>query len=802
MAKVRVSDLAKKMGIAQQDLVFKLRSIGVRLEGEDETIDTEIISAILSGKKLQHQPREVILRDEAATKTAPVVRRTPTRRVPTNPLRPPRRRTIIQKVEPHIRTLPARQRTAAEVGGPAMARTAEAVIDPALPGTAAPGEEVVHAPMKPEMVEAVAVAGEPAAARIARPPREVTAKPKRPTTLREAVIDDDEAGGSARRRRRKERHDEGEATSAHPSGPVMVSEGMTVREFAEKLGVLAKDLISRLMKRGVMATINHVLDIKTATELAAELGVEIMQVSFEEEVQLQEELKQPDRKAHLQPRAPVVTVMGHVDHGKTSLLDRIRSSRVAASESGGITQHIGAYHATINGRSIVFLDTPGHEAFTKLRARGAKVTDIVVLVVAADDGVMAQTVEAINHAKAGDVSVVVAINKIDKPNANIERVKRDLANQGIMLEEWGGDIPAAQVSALKGTGIDELLELILLTADLLELKADPDIAAQGVVLEARKDPGRGSVATVLVQDGTLRVGDVFVSGSTWGKVRSMSDERGLRVTAGGPATPVEVTGFGELPNAGDNIQVVDSEQRARSIAEFRQQEERRRELAPTHGSLSLDQLFGRIQEGDIQDLPLVVKADVQGSLEVLRDTLTGLSTGKVRVNVVHSGVGGITTNDVSLAAASKAIIVGFNVRPERTAADLAAKEGVEIRSHNVIYELTDELLKAMTGLLKPTVREVSRGRAEVRETFKIPKIGTIAGCHVVEGIIPRAAKVRLLRDNVVVYEGRIGSLRRFKDDASEVRSGFDCGIGLERFQDVKPGDFIEAYDREEVAATL
>jgi translation initiation factor IF-2 len=398
--------------------------------------------------------------------------------------------------------------------------------------------------------------------------------------------------------------------------------------------------------------------------------------------------------------------------------------------------------------------------------------------------------------------VVVAINKIDKANANVDRVKRDLANNGIMLEEWGGDVPAQAVSAVKGQGVDELLELILLTADLLELKADPDLAAQAVVLEARKDPGRGSVATVLVQDGTLRIGDVFVSGSTWGKVRSMTDERGLRVTAAGPATPVEVTGFAELPNAGDNLQAVDSEQRARSIAEFRQQEERRRELLPTHGSLSLDQLFGRIQEGEIQELPIVVKADVQGSNEVLRDTLVSLSTPKVKIKVVHGAVGGITTNDVTLAAASNAIIVGFNVRPERTAADLAAKEGVEIRTYTVIYELTDDLKKAMTGLLKPTVREVSKGRAEVRETFKIPKIGTIAGCHVVEGTIPRSGKVRLVRDNVVVYEGRISSLRRFKEDASEVRSGFDCGIGLERFQDVKPGDFIEAYDREEVAATL
>jgi translation initiation factor IF-2 len=591
-----------------------------------------------------------------------------------------------------------------------------------------------------------------------------------------------------------------------PEGTIVVERGVSAQEFAPKLNRSAADVIRFLLHNGEMVTATMTLTDEQMELFALEVGADLLLVEAgqQEELELQAMFDDSDDETPelQQPRAPIVTVMGHVDHSKTSLLDRIRKTRVAAGESGGITQHIGAYHATINGRSIVFLDTPGHEAFTKLRARGAKVTDIVVLVVAADDSVMAQTIEAINHAKAGDVAVVVAINKIDKPNANVDRVKRDLANNGIMLEEWGGDVPAAAVSAVKGTGVDDLLELILLTADLLELKADPDLAAQSVVLEARKDPGRGSVATVLVQDGTLRIGDVFVSGSTWGKVRSMTDERGLRVTAAGPSTPVEVTGFGELPNAGDTLQAVDSEQRARSIAEFRQQEERRKELLPTHGSLSLDQLFGRIQEGEIQELPIVVKTDVQGSNEVLRDTLVSLSTGKVKIKIVHSAVGGITTNDVTLAAASNAIIVGFNVRPERTAADLAAKEGVEIRTYTVIYELTDDLKKAMTGLLKPTVREVSKGRAEVRETFKIPKVGTIAGCHVVEGTIPRSGKVRLLRDNVVVYEGRISSLRRFKDDASEVRSGFDCGIGLERFQDVKPGDFIEAYDREEVAATL
>ncbi len=523
------------------------------------------------------------------------------------------------------------------MAAPGASLRSDVAVESAVPALDLPLEEsqATASPVEVGVAAASAEAGG-TAPRLVRDRPPAPARPRPAAAPREKIIEEDEGASSARRRRRKER-DEGEATSAHPSGPVMVSEGMTVREFAEKLGVLAKDLIQRLMKRGVMATINHVLDVKTATELATELGVEIMQVSFEEEVQLQKEIDQPNRRGDLKQRAPVVTVMGHVDHGKTSLLDRIRQTRVAAGESGGITQHIGAYHATINGRAIVFLDTPGHEAFTKLRARGAKVTDIVVLVVAADDSVMAQTIEAINHAKAGNVAVVVAINKIDKANANVDRVKRDLANNGIMLEEWGGDVPSAQVSAIKGQGVDELLELILLTADLLELKADPDLAAQAVVLEARKDAGRGSVATVLVQDGTLRIGDVFVSGSTWGKVRSMTDERGLRVTAGGPSTPVEVTGFAELPNAGDNLQAVDSEQRARSIAEFRQQEERRRELLPTHGSLSLDQLFGRIQEGEVQDLPIVLKTDVQGSNEVLKDALVALSTSKVKVKIVHGG---------------------------------------------------------------------------------------------------------------------------------------------------------------------
>ncbi len=642
----------------------------------------------------------------------------------------------------------------------------------------------------------------------------------------EGVEEAADGTGGRRRRRAQRKEDEGGKIltfkKAPPQGTVMIGEGMTLREFAEKLGVKSRDLIKALFDRGIIANINQVIEPELAQQLAQDLGVETMVVSFEEEVQLNEELagSQRGQRGHggdnpegepgteaaavegRVPRAPVVTIMGHVDHGKTSLLDSIRSSKVAESEFGGITQHIGAYHVDVNGRQVVFLDTPGHEAFTMMRARGARVTDIVVLVVAADDGVMPQTIEAIDHARAARVPIVVAINKIDKPNANPDRVKRELSDRGLMAEDWGGDTVMVQVSALKKQGIQELLEMILLTADILELKASPDIQAQGAVLEARKEVGRGIVATVLVQNGTLEVGEVFVSGATWGRVRSMSDDLGRRAQQAGPSTPVEVTGFNDLPDAGDLLQVVEDESRARGIAEYRAQEVRSRDLNPTQGRLSLEQLFNRIQEGDVKELPVLLKADVQGSVEVLRDALSKVSTDKVKLMVIHAGVGAISTNDVLLASASRAVIVGFNVRPERSATELAEKEQVDVRLHTVIYELLDELRKAMTGLLEPTFREVAVGRAEVRDTFKVPKVGTVAGCHVVEGLIPRHAAVRLVRDNRVIYEGKIASLRRFKDDVPEVRAGFDCGIGLDRFQDVKPGDFIEAHVREEVAPVL
>ena len=613
---------------------------------------------------------------------------------------------------------------------------------------------------------------------------------------------------SAIRRAAKETraHDSGkllEFKKPAPTGPVFFTEGVTLKELSEKLGVLARDIQRLLMQRGVLATVNQTLDAATAVQIAKEVGVEAAVVSFEEEMELSRSGREGAEGASAPrvPRAPVVTVMGHVDHGKTSLLDTIRQTNVAAGEAGGITQHIGAYRVEVNGKPIVFLDTPGHEAFTSMRARGAKATDIVVLVVAADDAVMPQTIEAINHARAAKVPIVVAINKIDKSNANVDRVKKELADQGVLLEAWGGDTPAAEISALKKQGIDHLLELILLVADLQELSAPAGVEARGVVLEARREAGRGNVATVLVQAGTLKVGDVFFAGSVFGRVRSMNDDRGERVTEAPPSTPVEVTGFEELPQAGDAFQVVEDEAKARSVVSFRQQKDREKAMASS-SKLSLEQLFSKIQEGKIKDLPIILKADVSGSMEVLSQALKGLSNDKVKVTLLHAGVGAININDVLLASASGAIIVGFNVRPEKKAAEEADKAGVEIRLHTVIYNVTDEIKKAMEGLLEPTLKEVARGRAEVRNTFKVPKFGVVAGCYVTEGVIPRSAQVRLLRDNRVVYEGRVGSLRRFKDDVSEVKQGFECGIGLDRYQDVKVGDVIEAFQVEKVAGVM
>jgi translation initiation factor IF-2 len=488
--------------------------------------------------------------------------------------------------------------------------------------------------------------------------------------------------------------------------------------------------------------------------------------------------------------------MGHVDHGKTSLLDAIRKSRVTESEHGGITQHIGAYQVKVKERRVTFLDTPGHEAFTLMRARGARVTDIVVLVVAADDGVMPQTIESINHTRAAKVPFVVAINKIDKPGVNVERVKRELSEQGLLAEDWGGETVTVEVSAKTGKNLDLLLEMIALVADLQSLKADPNLPASGVVLEAKIDKGRGNVATVLVQNGTLKVGDNFVAGAVYGKVRAMFDELSEAVKEAGPSTPVEVLGLQGLPLAGDSFQCVDDE-KARQVSQYRQEKLRETAMAKT-SRLTLDQLHRQLAEGETKEVAIVLKCDVQGSQEALTEMLSKLSTDKVKVRILHSSVGAITETDVLLAAASNAIIVGFNVRPERKAAELAAREKVDIRLHTIIYNVVDEIKRAMTGMLEPIIKETRLGSAEVRNTFRVPKVGTIAGCYVTDGKITRSAQLRLLRDNVVIYEGKIASLKRFKDDVSEVTRGYECGIGIQNFNDLKIGDIIEAFVTERI----
>ncbi len=912
---LRVVDLARTMGITPTELIFKLRSIGVSVGSEEDTLDLATVRAIITGETLQRRPREVIVRTDTQEEETPSS---------TARDRLVRRRRRIIKTEKEIKEVeasrPEREEPVEEPSGgtgevvaPEAATEAppaeeqappqveEAVEEAAAEGAAeaAPEAEEEGAPEPPaepepvpearvdEAEEEVEVKPEPeiseeelTAERVPAEEEPKRVRPKRSAKtpleqgLRELSPDEikarlqaqkeaakrqktagrgkkAKAAADAReikdllakfeeqklkgqqegapahrprtparpsgpiRRGRSRRRRRGEAPAAPPrpqvrvefrdgkapEGPVILSEMVTAKELAEKLNVTVKDLLALLISKGMMVTANQSLPPDLAEEIAEELGVEAMVAEEEDLVNLEGE-EAEGAGGPLEPRPPVVTVMGHVDHGKTSLLDAIRSTRVAEREAGGITQHIGASRITApDGRTVVFIDTPGHEAFTQMRARGAQVTDLVVLVVAADDGVMPQTIEAINHARAAGVPMVVAINKIDKPNANPDRVRQALAEHEVLVEEWGGDVPAVEVSAKKKIGIDDLLEMILLVAEMRELKASRQGAGRGVVLEARKEKGRGTVATVLVKQGTLRQGDYFLCGSTWGRVRAMTDDTGKRVKEAGPSDPVEVMGFEEVPRAGDLLQVAKSEARAREVAKHRREKEKEEAMAGPRKA-SLENLYEQLAEGETKELSIVVKADVQGSVEVLKDTLERLSTDKVKIKVLHGSVGAVTTNDIMLASASNAIVIGFNVRPERTARELAEREKVDVRLYTVIYDLIDDIKKAMVGLLEPVFREEELGQAEVREVFRVPKVGTVAGCHVTSGVIPRNAKVRLLRDNVVVYDGAVSSLRRFKDDVSEVRQGFECGIGLERFQDIKVGDVIEAYRMVEVEPEL
>jgi translation initiation factor IF-2 len=585
---------------------------------------------------------------------------------------------------------------------------------------------------------------------------------------------------------------------------IRISDVITVGELAKRMGVKANDLIRELMSQGQMVTINHPLDFDTAAILASEFQYEVENIAFDEDTMLDvidSSKSVEDAAAALEVRPPVVTIMGHVDHGKTSLLDAIRTAKVTEGEAGGITQHIGAYDVEIDGRKIAFLDTPGHEAFTAMRSRGAQVTDIVILVVAADDGVMPQTREAINHAKAAGVPIIVAINKMDKPDANPDRVKQELTEYQLVPEDWGGDTIFVEVSAKQKTNIDQLLELILLQAEVLDLRANPNKRAKGAVIEARLDKGRGPVATVLVQEGTLKVGDPIVTGGHFGRVRSMVNDKGNAVAEAGPSCPVEVTGMSGVPAAGDSFHSVEDEKVAKDVAQHRQQKMREAEMAK-HSKISLEQLFARIQDGEAKELKVIIKADVQGSVEAVKDSLSKLSTDSCRLVVLHTGVGGIIESDITLASASDAIVLGFNVRPESKASSLADIEGVDIRLYTIIYDAVEDIKNAMEGLLAPTYREKHLGRVEVRDTFHVSKVGTIAGCFVLDGKIVRNAKARLVRDNVVVWEGTMNSLKRFKDDAREVQAGYECGVGLERYNDVKVGDIIEVYEMEEIKSTL
>ena len=596
---------------------------------------------------------------------------------------------------------------------------------------------------------------------------------------------------------------------------ITVTEGISVKDLAEKLDIRAKDLIATLLMSGVFVTVNQSLDAEMVKDVAAKFGAAATVISYEEEIANQaiEEVLEAENTGELEvPRSPVVTVMGHVDHGKTSLLDAIRETDVAAGEAGGITQHIGAYKVRFakegspaSGREIVFLDTPGHEAFTRMRARGAKVTDIVVIVVAADDGVMPQTLEAIDHAKAADVPIIVAVNKIDKPNANPDRVKKQLADRGLDSRRVGSrrqKAPSLSKSPPKsGIKLDLLLEMICLVSDIKAPKATPGRKAVGSVLEAKLDRGRGAVATVLVQDGTLHLNDSYIVGNTFGKVRAMFDDRGRALEEAGPSTPVEVLGLEAMPDSGDTFLVVADRDKAKGIAQYRKMKERDAQLAKS-SRVSLEGLAEQIRTAGVKDLPLIIKGDVTGSVEVLADSLVRMSTEKVRVKVIHSGVGSITESDVLLATASNAIIIGFNVRPERKAAELAQQEDVQIRLHSIIYELQDEMRLAMLGLLDPTFKENYLGRAEVLNVFRIPKVGTIAGCRVQDGVIRRDAEIKVMRGGEQLFKGKIGSLKRFKDDAREVTNGMECGIGLGGFNDLKEGDLIEAFSTEKLAADL
>ncbi|MCU0667946.1 MAG: translation initiation factor IF-2 [Myxococcota bacterium] len=826
MAKIRAYKIAEELGIDRNEIVERAKSLGIDVPGPMASLD-EDVAAALREKLGGHAPgaqvverrvdaqggSAVIRRRKRAPEPAPepkVVEVAPP--VAAEPIAP------LETPEPEIEPAgdgmaPAFEPEPLEEGEPAPEIEAPApfTISPVSGPAEAPAARAPGGRPGDFGGAAAAAAAAAGTGKERKRVREVVnlreqeqlAKQAVTRLMRRSTTIDPRMMQSPRRRKR----DKGAALRPTASTPqkaakrvVRADGSISVADLAHQLGAKAAEVQGRLMALGVMASVNQKLELEAASKVAAHYGFEVQNVGFQENEVIGEAAETASDET-LVPRPPIVTVMGHVDHGKTSLLDAIRKTKVVAGEAGGITQHIGAYQASVGERKITFIDTPGHEAFTLMRARGAEVTDIVILVVAATEGIMPQTVEAINHAKAAEVPIIVAINKCDLPDANPQLCRQRLMEHGLVPEDFGGDTICVNVSALKGTGLDQLLELVALQADVLELRADPARRARGIVLEAQLDKGRGPVATVLVQDGTLKQGDAIVVGTAFGRVRAMENERGQRLPEAGPSTPVQIIGLSSVPEAGQVMHAVENERAARDVADHRASEERTRP-AQARPRLSLDELFAQADGEGPKELRIVLKADVHGSAEAVRDALLKQATDTVKVNVILSGVGAISESDVMLAKASDAIVVGFHVRPDTAARRAAEGQGVDVRSYQIIYELTDEVRQAMAGLLPPKIEEKVLGRVEVRKTFNVPRIGTIAGCYVTEGMVRRNAKARLLRDGVQVWEGGFASLKRFKDDVREVQTGFECGIGLDGYNDLKVGDVIEPYEIVETRAAL
>jgi translation initiation factor IF-2 len=812
MANIRAYKLAEELGIDRAAIVDRAAEVGIELKNPMAAVDDE--TAALLREKLGKitEPTSVVTERRVQQSGGSAVIRRRKKAAPEAEPEP-----IVEEVvaSPATEPITLEPQTTQEEPEPVHEEPAVAIPEPAPAPrpiaaerddreSARPSGGLRLAPEAPERAP-----GPDRSGRQRKLVREVVNLREQETLARQAVgrapvrrqvTVDPRTAASPRRKRRDALNRPAAAKAVSEQRRVLRIEGsIAVGALARQLGSKAPDVQRKLMALGTMVSINTTIDVATAAKVAAEFGFDVQDTGFKE----QEFFAQPSQSAPeaIVPRPPVVTVMGHVDHGKTSLLDAIRHANVVAGEAGGITQHIGAYQARVNDGVITFIDTPGHAAFTEMRARGARVTDLVILVVAATEGVMPQTIEAIEHAKAANVPIVVAINKIDLPGANPSQIRQRLMEHGLVAEEFGGETISAEVSATKGTGIDKLLEMVLLQAEVLELKADPDQRASGIVLEASLDKGKGPVATVLVQQGTLRRGDIVVLGTSFGRVRAMDDENAQRVDEAGPSVPVRITGLTSVPDAGEPFHVVESERVAKDIVAHRESEERGRPAAAAP-RLTLDEFFAQAEGGGVKELSVVLKADTQGSVEALRTALLDLSTDSVKVDVLLAGVGAVTETDVMLAKASDGIIVGFHVRPEPVARRAAEGQGVEVRTYQVIYEVVDDVRKAMAGLLPPTISEKFEGRAEVRDTFSVPRVGTIAGCYVSEGKVRRGASCRLLRDGVQIYEGRVSSLKRFKDDVREVNSGFECGLGIEGYNDLKIGDVVETYVLEEKPATL